>query len=195
MITSTSILARAEFELGLAYLYGEGCVKNIDLAIKHFEKSYKFGNKSALYLLETYSCSPPDNIYPNRLIHKALNGLYVRSKSEVIIANLLIQNNLEFHYEKLIQVYEKNFLRPDFTFNCYDGTTIIFEHLGMLHDEYYRKYWEKKEQVYTTIGYIKNKNLFLTQDDKDGSIDSIKIQNIIDLIKNQIQNSYHYSSE
>lgn len=59
------------------------------------------------------------------LIHKTLkDGLLVRSKSEVIIANMLYEANIDFEYEKFLEEKGKRFL-PDFTFEDAAGDPII----------------------------------------------------------------------
>ena len=58
---------------------------------------------------------------------------------------------------------------------------MIWEHLGMLGNEEYRKAWESKKQVYEANGFSeKNGNLIVTMDALDGGIDCQEIQRKID---------------
>ena len=116
------------------------------------------------------------------LIHKTLSGVIVRSKSEVIIANELFNEDIKFEYEKLI---EENGHRciPDFTFEDASGDTIIWEHLGLLDNPSYKASWEKKLAFYNSIGFEENVNLFTTRDHEDVSIDSTEIKEVVDKIK------------
>ena len=41
--------------------------------------------------------------YSDRLIHRTLKGHMVRSKSELVIANILFENNIEYQYERVYQ--------------------------------------------------------------------------------------------
>lgn len=120
--------------------------------------------------------------YVEGLIHKTLSGIIVRSKSEVIIADALFNEGIEFEYEKL---KEENGHRciPDFTFEDAGGDTIIWEHLGLLDNPSYRKSWERKLSFYNTIGFVEGENLFTTRDHEGGSIDSNEIKEVVDKIK------------
>lgn len=81
-------------------------------------------------------------------IHQALTGDMVRSKSEVIIANLLHERGIEFRYEKpLYATVEGTMYLPDFTL-IWQGEEIYWEHLGRLDLPDYRKKWEAKELWY-----------------------------------------------
>jgi hypothetical protein len=120
------------------------------------------------------------------LIHKTLKeGLFVRSKSEVIIANMLIDKGVEFEYER--EFINDNSRRiPDFTFIDAAGDIIILEHLGMLNKPTYRDEWEKKLTFYENNGFKIGANLFITQDNDNGAIDSIEIERVISKIQEQL---------
>jgi ATP-dependent DNA helicase RecQ len=79
-------------------------------------------------------------------IYKALSGDWVRSKSEVIIANLLHDRGVRFLYERELTL-GGNRLSPDFTIE-FKGQTFYWEHLGLLNREDYRADWAHKESVY-----------------------------------------------
>jgi exodeoxyribonuclease V alpha subunit len=111
--------------------------------------------------------------YPEKLIHRTTTGELVRSKSEVIVANVLTNLGLDYKYEEPLEVAPHNFRLPDFTIH-YKGQVYYWEHLGMLNVESYRNDWNQKEQWY------KDNNLFskliTSQDGPDGSIDSALIK-------------------
>lgn len=116
--------------------------------------------------------------YEENLIHKTKNGIMVRSKSEVIIANMLVDNGIdEFKYEERLQLGD-TFKIPDFTFeDAASGSYIIWEHLGMLGNSDYKESWEKKKKLYAEYGFSEeNGNLIVTEDSLDGGIDSQIIQ-------------------
>ncbi len=113
--------------------------------------------------------------YVENLIHKSNDGTFVRSKSEVIICNLLAEEGIEYEYERRLETKD-GWRLPDFTFIDPAGELIILEHLGMLHKPAYRKDWEKKKKFYEEQGFIEGVNLFITVDDEKGGIDSQSIK-------------------
>ena len=80
-------------------------------------------------------------------IHQALTGDMVRSKSEVIIANLLHERDIEFRYEKPLYAPDGTMFLPDFTL-IWAGEEWYWEHLGRLDLPQYKEKWEKKEKWY-----------------------------------------------
>ncbi|SHH01921.1 ATP-dependent exoDNAse (exonuclease V), alpha subunit, helicase superfamily I [Thermosyntropha lipolytica DSM 11003] len=125
------------------------------------------------------------------LIHRTEKGELVRSKSEVIIANILYKNNIEYKYEKELVLYDENgerkIVKPDFTIIIHkDGATkeYYWEHLGMLSNDSYRKNWKNKEKLYKLNNITRVEdggNLIITEDDlkEEKGIDSVKISEII----------------
>src|SRR3546814_20190696 len=55
------------------------------------------------------------DLYESGKIHEALSGDKVRSKSEVIIANLHHQAGIPFTYEEPLYAEDGSFFLPDFT--------------------------------------------------------------------------------
>ena len=120
--------------------------------------------------------------FEENLIHRTKNGIMVRSKSEVIIANMLCDNGIEdFLYEEKLPLGD-TYKLPDFTFkDAASGTYIIWEHLGMLGNAEYKAAWEEKKKIYEANGFSEaNGNLIVTEDGLNGSIDSQVIQEKID---------------
>jgi ATP-dependent exoDNAse (exonuclease V) alpha subunit len=123
------------------------------------------------------------------LIHHTRKGISVRSKSEVIIADLLYSKDVEFVYEsELVLGGKKRF--PDFTIEDADtGETYYWEHLGMLNKASYRRKWEQKLQWYKENGIIPrgtgagespSGTLIITKDGANGSISSAEIEALVD---------------
>lgn len=84
-------------------------------------------------------------------IHRAADGTCVRSKSEVIIANLLRQYGVGYRYEeKLFYGEEGAWIEPDFTLRLPDGRVLYWEHVGMLGQAQYDASWLRKLAVYNT---------------------------------------------
>ncbi len=123
------------------------------------------------------------------LIHKTRKGIAVRSKSEVIIADLLFSKGIDFEYERPLEVDGERRL-PDFTITDSDSGEIYYwEHLGMLQRPSYRRKWESKKAWYTAHGIADESEgggergrLITTRDGDDGSISSAAIEELIDRV-------------
>lgn len=85
--------------------------------------------------------------YEEGKIHETLVGCIVRSKSEVIIANLLTSAGIPFRYELPLFAPDGTIYLPDFTIE-WRGQKYYWEHLGMLDSDYYRQKWEAKKAWY-----------------------------------------------
>lgn len=81
-------------------------------------------------------------------IYSTVNGDKVRSKSEVIIANLLADNSIDYEYEQKLEYDNGRWIEPDFTIKKEDGTELYWEHLGMLGVESYDNRWLEKQDIY-----------------------------------------------
>jgi len=127
-----------------------------------------------------------DSFLEERLIHQTSRGEAVRSKSEVIIANLLHARNIDYHYEHPLEM-DGVTKYPDFTIEDDDsGTTYYWEHCGLLHDPSYRRRWEEKLTWYRTNDILPLEEggggagtLLVTHDRDDGGIDSAAIATLI----------------
>lgn len=86
--------------------------------------------------------------YEEGKIHSTLINYFVRSKSEVIIANMLFESGIEsIKYEEPLFASDGTFHLPDFTIQ-WKGKTYYWEHLGLMEQGDYKKRWEKKEKWY-----------------------------------------------
>lgn len=77
--------------------------------------------------------------------HQTRKGDYVRSKSEMIIADLLFEHHLEYEYD--IPLPDDSGYRPDFTIRCH-GEDWYWEHWSMMDDADYRAQRDKKVDWY-----------------------------------------------
>lgn len=122
--------------------------------------------------------------YAEHLIHRTLKGHMVRSKSELVIANILFQLNIPYEYEQKLELPTVHRLvRPDFRFADPAGEPILWEHLGMLARDDYRTSWERKREWYKENGFLEGLNLFTTQDDDNGGLDSVSVGQVAAKIK------------
>jgi hypothetical protein len=82
--------------------------------------------------------------------HKKVSTLsqyYVRSKSEMNIANILSLKEIPFEYEKPLFAPDGTMYLPDFTIT-YKGKVYYWEHSGRLDLPDYKQHWEEKEAWY-----------------------------------------------
>jgi hypothetical protein len=122
-----------------------------------------------------------DRYYAAHLIHRTCpsaqhpQGILVRSKSEVILADILTKLGISFEYEQKLPSKDDphDFKLPDFTVS-YEGDTFYWEHLGMLSVPSYREAWGNKRQWYEDNGYIDR--IITSEDGPDGSIDAADIE-------------------
>lgn len=122
----------------------------------------------------------------DNLIHRTTRGDAVRSKSEVIIANLLFASGIVYHYEHPLEL--GGLVKyPDFTIEDDDtGITYYWEHCGLLHDDAYRRRWDEKREWYRDHRILPHSEgggaggvLIETRDSDIGGIDSSLIADII----------------
>ncbi len=81
------------------------------------------------------------------LIYSTERGDKVRSKSEVIIANLLFDHGINYEYERPLKI-GNIVIRPDFTIIMPNNQIYYWEHLGMLNLEKYDDDWINKLKLY-----------------------------------------------
>jgi len=88
-------------------------------------------------------------------------GIALRSKSELIIANLLEKYNLPYHYDTALNFTEKT-IYPDFKIkNPYTNKLVIWEHFGALNQPDYERKMNDKMNTYLSHGYT-SENLIYT---------------------------------
>jgi hypothetical protein len=92
----------------------------------------------------------------------------VRSKSEVIIANMLFDRDIAFEYERPLYAPDGSFYLPDFTIT-WRGERYFWEHLGLLERDEYREKWELKRRWYEK--HFPGR-LFITEESGNLSVDA-----------------------
>lgn len=126
--------------------------------------------------------------FAEHLIHRTEKGHLVRSKSELVIANMLFQLGIPYEYERVCEgTTAPGRLRPDFSFVTADGDLIIWEHLGMLSRPDYKRGWDWKREWYTRNGFVEGKTLFISTEDAQNGLDSARLRETADTIKTLIE--------
>lgn len=97
-------------------------------------------------------------IYTERKSNIYLDGTPRRSKTEIIISLLLLLLQVPNQYEPCWEIPGYGFCLPDFVLP--DMT--VWEHLGMMNNEQYRRDQKRKLEMYAQIHYEKSTNLLLT---------------------------------
>lgn len=104
----------------------------------------------------------------------------MRSKSEIIIANMLFQNNIPYVYE-CPYFFDGEILHFDFTaLSTIDyETEVIVEHQGMMDLNSYQGKYMHTLITCLSNGLVPNVDIFFTFDDMYGDFDSRQIWDII----------------
>lgn len=101
--------------------------------------------------------------YDNAPEYFSAKGERVRSKSEVIIADLLGREGVPYRYEYPLQLKGGMKIYPDFTvLNVKKRQELIWEHLGMLDNSEYAELFVQKMASYAKNGFFSGDNLILT---------------------------------
>ena len=125
-----------------------------------------------------------------QLKHKTSFGLWVRSKSELILAEQYYQSGVPFCYEKQVIMEDADgehcIIYPDFSLKGKNGW-IYHEHFGMLSSSEYSERAEKKIELYHKNDVLTPHKLIITMDNQDGAIDAEGFQLVIQgIIKPQL---------
>lgn len=162
----------------------ESLLKNIKILQQHLQAiekefpHFSFANTTSQFLQNT--------VIDSQKPYQTLNGEFVRSKSEVIIANELYIAGIPYKYEEplYLEGYSQPFL-PDFTISVPSQKNIIYwEHCGLMNDENYRKKWERKKRVYERFGISEwNRTLIVTYETYAGSLNLTEIRQHIQQLK------------
>lgn len=106
--------------------------------------------------------------FPEHLIFETDQGDMVRSKSEVIIANILYRHKGEllYKYERPLEVMVdgyKQVIYPDFTvLNIHTGKVTYWEHAGRMDDPGYANNFVKKINTYIQNNILPGKDVLFT---------------------------------
>ncbi len=163
-------------------LYNDSALKLRDYASDYYsDTARRFTNLFEAPDIVAYK----NSFFESNKIHKTIRGDIVRSKSEVIIANLLYSNGItDYTYEEPLALGQDGVRYPDFTItNKRTGQTYYWEHCGMLGDLKYSRRWEEKKKIYAAHNITEENCLIVSEDGLNGSIDS-KI--ILDTIQSKL---------
>ncbi len=110
-------------------------------------------------------------------------GLRVRSKSEVIIADILDDEKIPYLYEKPLKL-KKGVVYPDFTIlNAEERKEVYWEHFGMMDDIEYRNGAFLKIRNYEESGLFQHGSLIWTFETSKYPLNTRYIRNMIIAMK------------
>ena len=111
-----------------------------------------------------------------------LSGIMMRSKSEVLIANIYTELGLSIVYEPPLQIGGYTF-NPDFMApHPITGIPIYHEHFGMMDDEEYATKTKWKIGKYAAYGYLPFKNIIFTYESESEPLDVMSVRSIIESV-------------
>lgn len=117
--------------------------------------------------------------FADKLVYKTIKGHMVRSKSELIIANLLFMHKIPYRYEAKLEISDQVYY-PDFTIrHPMTGKYFYWEHLGMMDIPSYQDTVFRKLHVYSENGIYPMHNLILTSESKNTPLDTGVLEGIL----------------
>ncbi len=109
------------------------------------------------------------------------SGIRVRSKTELIIAEMLEKRNIPFYYEKPLALPGQWIIHPDFTaLNVRKRKTIFWEHLGMMDDTGYSAHALERIDNYILAGYYPGERVVFTYETSSRPIRTRILEKIIE---------------
>ena len=109
---------------------------------------------------EHYTTNP---YYPEERVYSTKKDELVRSKSEVLLADMYYELGIPYRYEALLLLRNGKVRYPDFTLLKTRTREIVYhEHFGLMDDEEYRHSCFVKLDEYRKNGIYMGKNLIIT---------------------------------
>lgn len=147
---------------------------SLDAANKKFTKSKRIFIEPVQLSNSEYAEKWQNVPYVKKPFYETSSEFYtsknerVRSKSELIIANALLQNNVPYRYEFPIELKTENgfiTVHPDFyCLNINNRKEFCWEHFGMMNNDEYAASATAKLNAYIQNGWIPGKNLIISME-------------------------------
>lgn len=136
---------------------------------------------------ETYE---KNTAYAENLRYETEQGDLVRSKSEVIIANILYQHRKDilYKYERPLNVIidgKTKTIYPDFTIlNLHTGKIIYWEHAGRMDDPNYANEFVKKTSTYVMNELFPGRDVVFSYESMSNPLEIGVVKQLLERIKN-----------
>lgn len=139
-----------------------------DLLAKAAEKDAEIAAKVKAWIEEPYEQS---TFMPERKVHITSRGEKMRSKNEVLHAEVMYRNHIPFRYEQVLHIGDRELI-PDFTaMRIRDAKIFYAEHCGMPDNKEYMEHHKWKMKAYEAAGIVPWDNLIVTYGDVHGNVD------------------------
>lgn len=172
------ILSAVEKELNAIRKY-HSCCPNTDVE-QIYECLHEERQKLITPIIETkenFVLNWEKCVFQGKEIDETIPEIYtargerVRSKSEVIIADILHGEGIPYRYECPLRLKGWGKVYPDFTvLNVRERKEIYWEHLGIMDDSNYVENALQKITIYTQNGIFPGENLIITYETKKNPI-------------------------
>ena len=130
-----------------------------------------------IWLADDYERKPFKSDFPEYYTDR---GERVRSKSEILIANLLNKYDIPYKYERPMYLAGYGKLHPDFTIlNMRQRKEMILEHLGKMDDPEYAEKACLRIDAYERNGYFPGETLLLTYETLRYPLDMRVVEKLI----------------
>lgn len=126
-----------------------------------------------------------NEMYPENLRYETEQGDVVRSKSEVIIANILYRNrkNILYKYERPLEVMVNGRMKtiyPDFTIlNIHTGKVTYWEHAGRMDDPHYANEFVRKMNMYIANDLLPGRDVVVTYESQSNALDISVVKQLV----------------
>ncbi len=126
-----------------------------------------------------------NDMYEENLRYETEQGEVVRSKSEVIIANMLNQHKADilYKYERPLELQvdgKVKMIYPDFTvLNIRTGKIVYWEHAGRMDDPYYANEFVKKMNTYMANDLLPGRDVVLTFESSENVLDIAVVKKVV----------------
>ena len=116
----------------------------------------------------------------NATFYVASNGEKVRSKSEVIICDILNELGIPYLYEVPLKLKGVGMVYPDFKLlNVKERRTIYLEHFGMMDNPEYLEGFFKKQSSYLANGIVPGRDILFTFESSRNPLDITAVRNML----------------
>lgn len=126
-----------------------------------------------------------NTFHSENLKYETEQGELVRSKSEMIIANILYQHkeDILYKYERPLEIRMDGNIKviyPDFTIlNIHTGRIFYWEHAGRMDDPYYANEFVKKMNTYIANELLPGRDIMITYETLGNSLDISVVKRMV----------------
>lgn len=121
-------------------------------------------------------------------VYKTNNGEFVRSKSELQIANMLKKMNCPYRYEAPFVLSDGRVVYPDFTIlDVARRREVYWEHRGMMDDKQYARNSVDRIKLLIKSGLHIGADLFITEETSSSPLGTDEIEEVINCIKSNLE--------